>query len=67
MGTRIAVFFSSATVAGAFSELHLEAKGHTSLKAVGLGGLLAAAISNMNGVGGKAGIPTSSPCLRIVY
>ncbi|PPQ67081.1 hypothetical protein CVT25_005682 [Psilocybe cyanescens] len=37
MGSRIAVFFSSATVAGAFS------------------GLLAAAISNMDGVGGKAG------------
>ena len=67
MGTRIAVFFSSATVAGAFSELQSEVKGHTSLKVVGLGGLLAAAISNMNGVGGKAGIPTSSHCLRIVY
>ncbi|KAF9569886.1 MFS general substrate transporter [Agrocybe pediades] len=37
MGTRVAIFFSSATVAGAFS------------------GLLAAAISNMDGVGGKAG------------
>ncbi|KAF8912987.1 major facilitator superfamily domain-containing protein [Gymnopilus junonius] len=37
MGTRIALFFSSATLAGAFS------------------GLLAAAISNMNGIGGKTG------------
>ncbi|THG94934.1 hypothetical protein EW026_g6627 [Hermanssonia centrifuga] len=37
LGTRVAVFFSSATVAGAFS------------------GLLAAAISNMDGVGGKPG------------
>ncbi|TFK36835.1 MFS general substrate transporter [Crucibulum laeve] len=37
MGSRVAVFFSSATVAGAFS------------------GLLAAAIANMDGVGGKSG------------
>ncbi|KAF9056500.1 major facilitator superfamily domain-containing protein [Panaeolus papilionaceus] len=37
MGSRIALFFSSATVAGAFS------------------GLLAAAIANMDGIGGKAG------------
>ncbi|KAF8965594.1 MFS general substrate transporter [Flammula alnicola] len=37
MGTRIAIFFSGATVAGAFS------------------GLLAAAISNMDGIGGKTG------------
>ncbi|KAF9474103.1 MFS general substrate transporter [Pholiota conissans] len=37
MGSRVAVFFSSATVAGAFS------------------GLLATAISNMDGVGGKSG------------
>ncbi|KAF8182589.1 MFS general substrate transporter [Pholiota molesta] len=37
MGTRIAIFFSGATVAGAFS------------------GLLAAAISKMDGIGGKAG------------
>ncbi|CAL1695329.1 unnamed protein product [Somion occarium] len=37
LGTRVAVFFSSATVAGAFS------------------GLLAAAISNMDGIGGKPG------------
>ncbi|KDR85326.1 hypothetical protein GALMADRAFT_218418 [Galerina marginata CBS 339.88] len=37
MGSRIALFFSSATVAGAFS------------------GLLAAAISNMDGIGGKSG------------
>ncbi|KAJ3558531.1 hypothetical protein NM688_g873 [Phlebia brevispora] len=37
LGTRVAAFFTSATVAGAFS------------------GLLAAAISNMDGVGGKPG------------
>ncbi|OBZ79581.1 hypothetical protein A0H81_00866 [Grifola frondosa] len=37
LGTRVGVFFSSATIAGAFS------------------GLLAAAISNMDGVGGKPG------------
>ncbi|KAF8973704.1 major facilitator superfamily domain-containing protein [Flammula alnicola] len=37
MGSRVAFFFSSATVAGAFS------------------GLLAAAISNMDGIGGRAG------------
>ncbi|PPQ67032.1 hypothetical protein CVT26_009929 [Gymnopilus dilepis] len=37
MGARVAIFFSSATIAGAFS------------------GLLAAAISNMDGVGGKTG------------
>lgn len=37
LGTRVAVFFSSATVAGAFS------------------GLLAAAIHNMDGIGGKPG------------
>ncbi|CAA7259935.1 unnamed protein product [Cyclocybe aegerita] len=37
MGSRVAFFFSSATVAGAFS------------------GLLAAAIANMDGVGGKTG------------
>ncbi|KAI0050670.1 MFS general substrate transporter [Auriscalpium vulgare] len=37
LGTRVAVFFSSATVAGAFS------------------GLLASAIHNMDGVGGKPG------------
>ncbi|EIN14101.1 MFS general substrate transporter [Punctularia strigosozonata HHB-11173 SS5] len=37
LGTRVALFFSSATVAGAFS------------------GLLAAAISNMDGVGGRPG------------
>lgn len=37
LGTRIAAFFTSATIAGAFS------------------GLLAAAISNMNGVAGKPG------------
>jgi MFS family permease len=37
MGTRVAVFFSSATVAGAFS------------------GLLAAAISKMDGIGGRTG------------
>ena len=37
LGTRVAVFFSSATVAGAFS------------------GLLAAAIHNMQGIGGKPG------------
>ncbi|KDQ63397.1 hypothetical protein JAAARDRAFT_121105 [Jaapia argillacea MUCL 33604] len=37
LGTRVALFFSSATVAGAFS------------------GLLAAAISNMQGIGGLAG------------
>ncbi|KAK7694902.1 hypothetical protein QCA50_002090 [Cerrena zonata] len=37
LGTRVAVFFSSATIAGAFS------------------GLLAAAIHNMDGVGGKPG------------
>ncbi|THH33543.1 hypothetical protein EUX98_g636 [Antrodiella citrinella] len=37
LGTRVALFFSSATVAGAFS------------------GLLAAAIHNMNGIGGKPG------------
>lgn len=37
LGSRVAVFFSSATVAGAFS------------------GLLAAAIENMHGVGGKPG------------
>ncbi|KLO13925.1 MFS general substrate transporter [Schizopora paradoxa] len=37
LGTRIALFFTSATIAGAF------------------GGLLAAAISNMNGIAGKPG------------
>ncbi|KAF8846262.1 MFS general substrate transporter [Paxillus ammoniavirescens] len=37
LGTRVAVFFTSATIAGAFS------------------GLLAAAISNMNGVAGRTG------------
>ncbi|KAL6310044.1 MFS general substrate transporter [Sparassis latifolia] len=37
IGTRVAMFFTSATVAGAFS------------------GLLAAAISNMDGIGGKPG------------
>ncbi|TFK77220.1 MFS general substrate transporter [Pluteus cervinus] len=37
MGLRVAIFFSSATVAGAFS------------------GLLAAAIANMDGIGGKPG------------
>ncbi|KAI0800960.1 MFS general substrate transporter [Fomes fomentarius] len=37
LGTRVGVFFSSATIAGAFS------------------GLLAAAIANMDGVGGKPG------------
>ncbi|GJE85744.1 MFS general substrate transporter [Phanerochaete sordida] len=37
LGTRVAIFFSSATVAGAFS------------------GLLAAAIHNMDGIGGKPG------------
>ncbi|KAI0756700.1 MFS general substrate transporter [Daedaleopsis nitida] len=37
LGTRVGVFFSSATIAGAFS------------------GLLAAAISNMDGVGGRPG------------
>jgi len=37
MGARVAIFFSSATVAGAFS------------------GLLAAAIAQMNGIGGKPG------------
>ncbi|KAF9455044.1 MFS general substrate transporter [Macrolepiota fuliginosa MF-IS2] len=37
MGTKVALFFSSATVAGAFS------------------GLLAAAIANMDGIGGKTG------------
>ncbi|KIJ68580.1 hypothetical protein HYDPIDRAFT_82841 [Hydnomerulius pinastri MD-312] len=37
LGTRVAAFFTSATIAGAFS------------------GLLAAAISNMDGIGGKTG------------
>ncbi|KAN0100516.1 Major facilitator superfamily domain containing protein [Tylopilus felleus] len=37
LGTRVAIFFTSATIAGAFS------------------GLLAAAISNMNGVAGRTG------------
>ncbi|KXN83912.1 hypothetical protein AN958_00992 [Leucoagaricus sp. SymC.cos] len=37
MGTKVAIFFSSATVAGAFS------------------GLLAAAIANMDGIGGRPG------------
>ncbi|EGO05158.1 hypothetical protein SERLA73DRAFT_128891 [Serpula lacrymans var. lacrymans S7.3] len=37
LGTRVAAFFTSATIAGAFS------------------GLLAAAIANMNGIGGKPG------------
>ncbi|KAF8898875.1 major facilitator superfamily domain-containing protein [Infundibulicybe gibba] len=40
LGTRVAIFFSSATIAGAFS------------------GLLAAAIANMDGIGGKHGIST---------
>ncbi|KAG6851216.1 hypothetical protein H0H93_015226 [Arthromyces matolae] len=39
MGTRVAIFFSSATVAGAFTK----------------GGLLAAAIANMDGIGNRPG------------
>lgn len=56
MGSRIAVFFSSATLAGAFSEFRPQ-KGtyKPELTAFYLGGLLAAAISNMNGIGGKTG------------
>ncbi len=54
LGTRVAVFFSSATVAGAFSEWYIHILG-IDLQGRPVGGLLAAAISNMDGIGGKPG------------
>ena len=56
LGTRVGVFFSSATIAGAFSrwpELVYARAAHSCSPFVG--GLLAAAIQNMDGVGGKPG------------
>jgi hypothetical protein len=56
MGSRLAIFFSSVTIAGAFSTCLVShgldsARTSTPFE----GGLLAAAIANMDGVGGKPG------------
>jgi sugar phosphate permease len=56
LGTKVALFFSSATVAGAFSQLRCLAMlcFHVEWRQLS-GGLLATAIENMNGVAGKPG------------
>ncbi len=48
------MFFSSATIAGAFSG-HVSIRSLTPVSRNLVGGLLAAAIANMDGVGGKPG------------
>ena len=53
-GFRVAVFFSSATVAGAFSKL-LHDRLSYMCSQVRSGGLLAAGIAKMDGVGGRPG------------
>ena len=55
-GTRVAFFYTSATISGAFGE-H-QCKSSTFLNSANMmfaGGLLAAAIHNMDGIGGKHG------------
>lgn len=51
----MAVFFSSATVAGAFSTPLPESDVYIPLIHSIIGGLLASAIHNMDGIGGKPG------------
>lgn len=55
LGTRIAMFFTSATVAGAFSKCQDYLAPYACVEVMITGGLLAAAISNMDGIGGKPG------------
>jgi len=55
-GTKVAIFFSSATVAGAFSKLLPEIISMNLMYHEDSGGLLAAAIADMDGAGGKPGI-----------
>ncbi len=57
LGTRVAIFFSAATVSGAFGKMDIRLRGvHISPPNLVIpGGLLAAAISNMNGIGGRPG------------
>jgi sugar phosphate permease len=58
LGSRIAVFFSAATVAGAFSGYITFGQGKLidrSKQRYRSGGLLAAAIHNMDGIGGRPG------------
>jgi hypothetical protein len=56
MGSRVAIFFSAATIAGAFSTYLIMYKlKHVRPVVSPIGGLLGAAIANMNGVGGKSG------------
>jgi len=67
MGLRIALFFSAATVAGAFSEsLILDRVPAVNISML-LGGLLAAAIANMDGIGGKAGTSALSLTFPVIY